>query len=164
MLTTQQKTAVKTDITNNSDLSANPNTEPGNFAIAALYNTNASPNFWVWKTTVTEAEIVGQPSIDATLFSWSVFINRSQGERDGWMRLFRSGIVNPALSNVQAAIADIFSGAGGAAQRTHILTTFRRKATRLEKLFATGTGSTAVPATLTYEGAVSLQDINEARA
>lgn len=164
MLTTAQKATIKTDIANNSDLNVNPNTEPGNQNIAALYNAASSPDFWVWRSSVTEDEIVGQLSQDATLFSWTTFIGRSQGERDGWMRLFRSGKVNPSLSNVQAAIADIFSGAGGATQRTHILTCFRRKATRLEKLFATGTGSTAAPATLVFEGTVSIQDLNEARA
>lgn len=164
MLTIQQKATIKTDIAANSDLNSQPNTEPGDETIAALYNQLASPNFWVWKTSITEDEIVGQPSTDSTLFSWTTFIGRSQGERDGWMRLFRSGKVNPALSNVQSAVNDIFSGAGGVSQRTHIFTCFRRKATRLEKLLATGTGSTASPATLGFEGTVNLQDIADARA
>jgi hypothetical protein len=36
-------------------------------------------------------------------------------------------------------------------------------ATRAEKLFATGTGSDAVPAQLTFEGSVSGNDVRQAR-
>ena len=166
MLTITQKTTVKNDIAANSDLNILPNDEPGNYAIASLYNAEASPAFWVWKSAVTEEEIVGQPSVDNTLFSWSAYIGRGQGERDGWMRLFRSGKVNPSMPNVQAAVLDIFSGVGtvAVAQRTHIQATFRRKATRLEKLLSTGTGSAGSPATMGFEGKIDLQDVADARA
>jgi hypothetical protein len=166
MFTPAQKAVIAADILANQDLSVNPNTDPGNQTIAALYNANATPDFWVWKTSVSEDDIVGQPSVDGTQFSWTAFIGRSQGERDGWMRLFRSGKVNPSFTNVQQAIADIFSGAGAipVAQRTHILTAFRRKATRLEKLLASGAGSTAAPATLTFEGSADIIGIADVRA
>ena len=165
MLNNAQKVIVKANISASSDMNAQPNDDIGSQQIGFLYNAIASPDFWVWKTSVTEAEIVGALSQDSTLFSWSAFISRSQGERDGWMRLFRSGIVNASLPNVQAAINDIFSGAGSpaVAQRTHIFSVFRRKATRLEKLLSTGIGSTAAPAIMGYEGMTDIEEINGAR-
>jgi hypothetical protein len=173
MLTSSQLTAIAAHIAASADMNTQPADEPGALVIANLLNAPAAPNYWVFRTKVTEEEIVGQPSQDSTLFSWSTFIQRSQGERDGWMRLFRSGQVNPSLSNVQAAIKDIFSGTGAApvAQRLHIDTVFRRKATRLEKLLATGAvvdgnqpGTTLNPATPGFEGNITIGEVQEARA
>lgn len=163
MLTPTQLTAIKNHILESEDLNGYPQDEPGAQAIAIALNAVAAPDFWVFRSSITEEEIVGKPSPDATQFSWSAFIQRSQGERDGWMRLFRSGTVNPSFTNVQSAVTDIFSGAGGANQRTHIKACFRRKASRLEKLLATGTGSTASPAAMGFEGTVSLVDVIQAR-
>ncbi len=39
---------------------------------------------------------------------------------------------------------------------------WKRTATRGEKVFATGTGSDASPATLNYEGAISYNDVKDA--
>lgn len=63
----------------------------------------------------------------------------------------------------RAFFDDVFSGAGGTNTRAALLVLWKRLATRIEKLFATGTGSDAVPATLVFEGEVSVQDIIEAR-
>jgi hypothetical protein len=163
-LSTAQLATIKTHIEASGDMNTQPNDEPGAQTIAALFNAPASPDFWVFRSKITEEEIVGQPSPDASLFNWTTYIQRSQGERDGWMRLFRSGQVNPSLTNVQNAIADIFSGAGGLNQRNHINACFRRKATRLEKLLATGTGSAASPGTAGFEGTITITDVVQARA
>jgi hypothetical protein len=76
------------------------------------------------------------------------------------------GAIDPSRANVRQGFNDIFSGTqnNAAAQRTHLLTVSRRKATRAEKLFATGTGSTAAPAALGYEGAVLGVDVEAARS
>jgi len=82
-------------------------------------------------------------------------ITRSQGERDAFREIFNStGTVNPSLASIKAAFADIFSGTGGAVNRTHITAMSKRKANRLEKIFATGTGTLASPGTLVVEGDV----------
>jgi hypothetical protein len=72
-----------------------------------------------------------------------------------------SGAVNPSLANVRQAFADIFSGgtAPAPANRTHLLAIARRQATRAERLFATGTVSTATPGFFTFEGAVTTNDL-----
>lgn len=166
MLTTQQIALIKADIIANSDLSAKPNTPDGAFDIAALYALPAAPDFIVWKSSVSEADIVSKTSDEGTVWSWPAFIARSTGEQGGWARMVGvAGIINPSLPQVRQAITDIFSGSANSApaQRTHLAAMGKRKATRLEKLLATGTGSTAAPATMGFEGAASYSDIQLAR-
>jgi hypothetical protein len=49
------------------------------------------------------------------------------------------------------------------AVRAQVHTHCKRAATRAEKLFSTGTGSTASPATMAFEGVVTYQDVSAAR-
>lgn len=172
-LTSGQLAALKADINANQttivvggvsiaikDLPNNPDV---NVEIAAWYNL-ATAAFWVWRSFVRDQDIYSQTSVDNTTWSWSIFIARSQGERDAWRQMVNmAGGLNPSLANVRAGVADIFSGAGGAAQRVHLLTIGRRLATNAEKLFAAGTGDTANPATMGYEGPIIGGDITAAR-
>lgn len=166
-LTPSQLTALKADILADPVLSAQPQNSDGAFAIAAAYNLTVTPDFWVWRTRVSKNEITQQTSQDGTDFNWTGtgFITRSQGERDAWRELFDGGQVNPSLANVRTAFQDIFSGGTppAPANRAHLLAVARRKATRAEKLFASGTGSTATPATMSFEGSLNYQDVQEAR-
>lgn len=170
-LTTAQKQALKADIIAATDpecvaLEASPTNSDLAFAVAALYNLTASPDFWVWRTSVSKKEIVEQASVDATTFTWAGngFITRSAGELECWNQLFNSTLsCNPSLPNVRQAFQDIFSGTGNAAaNRTHLLAAGRRKATRVEDLLATGTGSTASPATMGSEGPLTFQNVLDA--
>lgn len=156
MLTTQQKQTLKTW------LLANAGAMNDQQAAAAL-NAQASPAFWVWKSSVGQSEITGSISVDGTAFTWvgNGFITRSAGEQAAWGQIFDAeGNVNPSETNVRQAFSDIFSGTGNAlANLTHLLAVSRRTSTLAEKLLATGTGSTASPATMGYEGSVSAQDV-----
>jgi hypothetical protein len=164
-LTPAQSQTLQANIEADPVLNAIANTPDGNFEIAALYNLLASPDFWVWRTSVTEAEYVSQSGPDGTNWSWTQYIARTEPERDGWKRLMGPGFANPSLPNVRQGLADIFSGAQAApiAQRAHLTAMSRRKATRAEKLFATGTGSTASPATMVVEGTLDYHDVEQAR-
>lgn len=163
MLTPQQLTALKADILADAVLAALPNTPDGNTAIAAAYALAAAPDFWVWRSFVSDTEIY-EATTEGLTWSWSIFIGRSQGERDAWHCMVGTkGGINPSLVNVRAAVTDIFSGAGGVAQRTYLTTIGRRLATRIEKLLASGTGSTAAPAVLGFEGMLSADDVQQAR-
>ncbi len=165
MLTSQQLAAIKADILANGDLNSKPNTPDGAFAIADLYALAASPDFIVWRSLVREQEITTQVSPEITTWSWTIFINRTAAEREGWARLFNGTYtVNPSLPQVQQAFLDIFSGSPGLPQRTHLAAMCKRKATRIEKLLATGTGSLVSPATMGFEGNLSYTDILQARA
>lgn len=126
----------------------------------------ASPAFWVSKTALSRHDILTATGPDGTTFTWGGstggYINRSQGERDAFREMFNStGSVNPALPNIQAAFADIFSGAGAGAvaNRAHIAAMSRRKANRTERIFATGVGSTASPGLLVVEGNITIGDV-----
>lgn len=168
MLTQAQLLVLKTDIAADPTFAAVPNTPDGAFEIAAAYNANAVPDFWVWRTNVTKAELVQNAGPDGTTFNWvgNGFITRSVGEQTAWREIFNgTDSCNPALPNVRQAFQDIFSGTGNAAaNRTHLLAVGRRKATRAEKLFSSGTGSTASPATMGHEGTISYQEVLTARS
>jgi hypothetical protein len=166
-LTTAQLQPLKAAIDADPELSALPLNDDAAFAIAAAFNLAAAPDYWVWKSSVPKGELVNGVGPEGTTFNWTGngFITRSVGEQTAWRELFNgTNTVNPSQANVRQAFADIFSGTGNAAaNRTHLLAMARRKATRAEKLFATGTGSTASPAVMGFEGSVSYQDVTSAR-
>lgn len=138
---------------------------PGAQTIANAYNVTSSPanTSWAWKTLVTEEDCTSKPSIDATNWSWPDYIARSVAEKSGWERMFVAGRINASLANVRQGFQDIFSGAQGATQRAHLLAVARRQMTRGERLFATGTGSTASPASMTHEGLITVDDVLNAK-
>lgn len=125
--------------------------------IADWYNSVTSPAFIVWKSSVRVEDVLAATSFSGT----GGFISRSAGERDAYLAITARDSINPAIANIRQAFADIFSGAGQGATdtKTAFLTLSKRTANRLERLFATGTGSDAVPATMTYEGEVSFGDV-----
>lgn len=126
---------------------------------------NQPSTFVVWRTFLSEHEITGKESPTGTVWSWTIYINRSQAERDGWARMFNGTYsINPSLDNVRQAIQDIFSGAGGLNQRTHLLAMAKRFATRGEKLFATGVGTDQTPGKLVVEGNIGDVDVVRALA
>lgn len=164
MLVPTQLALVKADIVGDPLLNAFVNNSDGNSAIAAIYNIVAVPTYWVWRTFVPDRDIYSVTTPDGTSWSWTTYIGRSQAEREAWRQMVNmAGGMNASLLNVRVGIADIFSGAGGAAQRTHLLTISRRPASRFEKLLATGVGTPAAPSTLGFEGRVLYQDIELAR-
>lgn len=165
MLTQAQKTAIKAHIEADQALLAL--WQAGDpWSVADALDATASPAFTVWRTRVGKHEITDQVSREGTTFTWAGngFIGRSAGELQCWTELFNSVLAcNPSLANVRQAFQDIFSGTGNAASnRTHLLACAKRDATRVEKLLASGTGSLAVPANLTWEGKLAAQDVADA--
>lgn len=155
-------TAIKAD----AQLNALPNDTDGCQTIANAFNLVNSPDWWVWKTSLTLAEATQDTSVDGTTFSWTQFISRTVQEQNGWLAMWGAqGRVNPSLPNVRQGFLDIFSGnqAAPIAQRTHLAAVGRRKARRAEKLYTTGAGTATNPALLDYEGFIDWQDVNAAR-
>jgi hypothetical protein len=162
-LTLTQCAVLSTDIlTTNQSEFAQAVADGNNPAIVAAYNANAAPDYWVWRTSLTKKEIVEATTEDATTFSYTIHIARSQGERDTWTSVIPDPM-NPSLLNLRQGFADIYSGAGGAAQRTHLLAIARKRATRIQKLLLTpaGTspGSTGNPQTMLYTGVIDNADV-----
>lgn len=175
-LTPTQLTTLAADVAADGTLGTQPVTVDGAIVIAAAYNAAASPDYWVWQTLISENTITREASVDGTVWSWPAYIARTLNEMAGWGRMFNGTYAcNPSLVNVRQGFADIFSGNTNSApaQRTHLLTICRRKATRFEKLFATTSasppttsgnlGSTTNVATMTAEGPLQVNDVYAAR-
>ncbi len=159
-LTEAQRTTLRNDILADGTLNTLPPNSDSAFEIARVYNLEATPEYWVWKTRLSKREVTSARSPDNTVFSFTALISRSDGERDGWKELWNSTLeCDPSQENVRQGFADVFSGGTGSAQRQHLLAMARRKASRVEKLLATGTGSTGSPATMGYEGPMPYSDV-----
>jgi hypothetical protein len=157
-LTPAQLTTLKADIAANSDLNSQPNNSDGNLAIANLYNLNASPNFTVWKTNVPIGSIGA--SFNAAELAGLSTLNNTRLQS---LAMYLAAGVNASRADTRAFFDDIFSGAGGVNTRAALLILWKRLAKRGEKLFATGTGSDASPATLVHEGNITPTDVQMAR-
>lgn len=160
MLTTAQAQAIKAVILADPALAGLPMNSDGAFAIADALNLEASPAFVVWRTSVPQDEITQNG------FTWTEIDNLSVGKARIWEWLFLNATrsMNPSKPNVRAGIVECWSGtAGKVAVQTSVFSHCKRNATRAEKALATGTGTDATPAQMTYEGMLSYQDIEQAR-
>lgn len=161
-LTPSQMTSLKAHIVASGDLNIFPNSSDGNFEVAKLMNVAASPGFTVWKKSVSINE-VGK-SFNATELAGLTSTNNTRLQT---LAIYLAGGVDPSIPGVQAFFNDIFSGAGGTNTRAALLILWKRLASRAEKLFSTGTGSDASPATTAAnigEGfLITAQDVETAR-
>lgn len=120
-------------------------------AMAAFYNVEASPAFYVWKSNYTREDVAigienGITQLDALTAS----------KRDSllwWAE--RSHDMRTTIC--QTAVNDL-CGSQNVLKKA-ILDNGKRKVRRGERIFCTGTGSLAAPGATTYEGAISENDI-----
>jgi hypothetical protein len=157
-LSPAQLATLKADILADNTLNSFPNNDDGNIAVAAAYNLNASPAFTVWRTHVPIQE-VGQ-NFNATELGGLTTANTSRLQCLAQYLSF----INASIASNRQFFDDIFSGAGGANTRAALLIIWKRLASRVEKLYATGTGSDVSPATLVFEGTINHQDVQMARS
>lgn len=161
MFTTPQLQAIKAHIDADPVLSAFPNTPDGAFSIAAELNKPATPEFIVWRTYVTQDEIKQNG------FAWVEVDSLTVGKARIWEWMFDNGnaAINPSKPNVRDGIAEVWKGtAAKLAVQAAVFAHCKRPATRLEKILATGTGTTESPATMGYEGDINYQAVQQARA
>jgi hypothetical protein len=126
---------------------------------AALLNAAAAPsNNIAWKTNVAIREVGDK--LNGTELSGLTSLNHTRLQTVITISQFG---VNPSLADRRQFFDDIFSGAGGATTRASLLALWKRTMTVAEKLYATGTGSDASPATLVEEGPVTVANVSEAR-
>ena len=157
-LTPAQQATIKADIIANPDLSAFPNTLDGNFEIAKLYNLQASPDYYVWKTNVALNE-VGK-AFNGTELAGLTTGNNSRLQT---IAMYLQGGVNPSLPDNRQFFDDVFSGASGTITRPALNALWKRLAKRAEKVLVTGAGTSNSPSTLGFEGNVTVDDIKLAR-
>jgi hypothetical protein len=161
-LTPEQNATLKAAILADQELNAFPNNTDGAFGIAALLNQPASPSFYVWRSTVPISEIMQNG------FDWTRVDNLTVGKSRIWEWMMATGVLNPSQSNVRAGVLATFGVAADLATRLAVFGHCQRLATRIEKMLATGTGTTTTeqgvgPATMGFEGAISYQDVDTAR-
>jgi hypothetical protein len=159
MLTPAQAAALQAAVLADPVLSQKPHTSDGAYDIAAAYNELAAPAFIVWKTSVQ------QDAITQNGFDWVRVDNLSVGKARIWEWMFANVMrtINPSKPNVRAGIDECWKGtAADLAVRAAVYTHCKRSATRAEKLFATGTGTDAEPATMGFEGSLSYYDVQAA--
>lgn len=164
-LTDAQLATFKADILANTDpavVTALGNGDAG--SIAAWYNLDASPDFWAWKEKLPEEDIYRLTSPNATTWDWTFFAGMTGGEQNAWARMLGpSACLEMSLPQVRSGLDAIYSGPqGGADANAHIKAMGRELASNAEKLFASGTGSTADPATRTFTGLISHSDVSAA--
>jgi hypothetical protein len=150
-LTTEQQVILKAAII--ADPTANQLYIDGNLSgLADYYNAATSPAFIVWKTEVPKNE-VGKTFVASALAAITAGNNDKLANFASW-----NETVNPSRADQRQFFDDVFSVAAGASTRAALLVLWKRTASRIEKLFATGTGSDASPASVTFEGAVVYTD------
>ncbi len=156
-LTPEQKTVVLADIAGNPTL-AQLYADQVYTGIADHYNSLASPEWIVWRTSVTQDEIMQNG------FDWARVDNLSVGKARIWEWMFRNSTtsINPSKTNVRAGIDATWVGtAADLAVRAAVYVHCKRPSTKIEKLLSSGTGTTATPATMAInaEGLIDWQDI-----
>lgn len=158
-LTTAQKATLKTNILSitGPGSPAEMYTDGNLSGLADYYNVTASPDFWVWRTNVSRAEIYNTASPTGSFWDWTTYKNQGASEQNAWTQMFMGDAADFSRQNLRDGIGKIFGAAN--AQTTHCLAMGRRLATRLEKVLATGTGSAASPAVMGAEGALRFDDL-----
>jgi hypothetical protein len=154
-LTTAQTATVKAFIIADATLgpkTSGPGTDYG--FIADSMSSLAAPAFIVWKSNVSIGAI-GDNFVGTELAG----LTSANQARLQTIAQFSLNGIDPSLADRRAFFDDIFSGAGGTATRAKLLALWKRSATRVEKVLATGTGSDAAPATMVYEGGISINTI-----
>ena len=135
-LTPQQNATLAAHIAASPDMNVLPPGSDSAFEIAALLNAPATPDFYIWKSSVTNAEIL-QNGMD-----WLRVDNLTVGKARIWEWMFQFGSVDPSKANVRAGIAEAWKGtAADNAVRLSVFQHCQTLATRLQKLFATGAGT-----------------------
>jgi hypothetical protein len=152
LMTPAQLATLKADILADPAFAQVPLNSDGAFAIAAAYNLQASPDFTVWRTSVPVSEISGNG------FVWTAVDALAVGKARIWEWMKEGGSINPSKANVRQGLVDAFG-----ATQPNIAPVLKRLATRVEKLFSTGTGTVGSPGTMSFEGTVSYQDVEAAR-
>lgn len=158
-MTPAQLATLKVDILADLIFAAMPMNADSAIDIAAAYNINAAQAYYVWRTDVPADEIMRNG------MDWTQVDNLSVGKSRIWDWMTKLGTINASKPNIRAGIDACWTGtAPMLAVRTAIYLHLNRLSTRFEKLFASGTGTTAAPATMVLEGNVTYQDVMIARS
>jgi hypothetical protein len=155
-LTTAQLLTLKNDILADPTLAALTPSADNAAAIAVAYGSNVS-NYIIWRSNVTQDEI-GNAWVGTDIDGMSalnmqrlqLLLQTSSATFDMRRADRRAGFENPFGTNVNNT------------SRVAMRAAWKRTGNRLEKLFATGTGTDASPAVTTVEGTINYLEIMQA--
>lgn len=161
-LTPAQLATLKTDIAA-SEFSALPNNSDTAFDIAVAYNKPHAQTFFVWRQSVNVLDIMGNG------FDWTRVDNMTVGKARIWQFMTALGTINPAQANVRAGIQAAFTATADDAMRQAIYGHCQGQATRAQRLFATGAGTSTTndgtgPATTALLSPLTADDVFAARS
>lgn len=159
-LTTTQAQTLKAAIDANPTWAAFPNTSDGAFGLAILLNEEATPAYVVWRTSLGLSEITQNG------FTWVEVDNLTVGKARIWEWMFdnETRSINPSKVNIRDGIIEVWRGtAAKLAVQAVVFSHCKRNASEVEKILATGLGSDADPAVMSFEGTVSYADVQAAR-
>jgi hypothetical protein len=144
---TQLKNVALADPTAAAFLSAGNDTE-----LAAWFNANAVPDFWVYRRNINSGEIGIAVSYVAVASMTTANLDRV----NNFLNMNRVSFNGRA--DIKTFLDDTFSGTlggEGANTRAALDLMLRRLANRFERTFATGTGTSVAPGALVEEGTVN---------
>lgn len=114
---------------------------------------NSPSSTIVYKTSIHKNE-VGKAFQATALAAITAGNNDKLANFAAW-----NDFIDPSRSDQRAFFDDVFSVAAGATTRAALAALWKRPATRLEKLFAVGTGTDLAPASLVFEGTATEYEI-----
>lgn len=190
-LTPAQKTTLKNAINGNQTWAAYPNDSDGNYNLAQALNVTAAPAFKVWRTDAPVDAIIDAITF-ANYTPNDAVASGDSGDtlhrKNGWLLTVQTKQMNLQLmlqgrqtinasratlrSGLRDAVILVPTGAGGAntspggASGVNVLNACLRNATEAEKILTTGgqTTGTVTADVMGFEGQLSAQDVQEARA
>lgn len=184
-LNAAQLLTLRADINDDGALGTQPNTQDAAISIAAVYNAVAAPDFVVWNpaskvddvyNAITWANFTPNDAADeTTIFQNRVLLAQTK-QMNLQLMLQGRTTLDATRENIRAGLRDAViqlpTGAAGAlvtaggVNAATVLTALTRKATRGEKLFASGTATTgATTASLmVVVGSISASEVYNARA
>lgn len=164
-MTPQQLTTLKAAIlADTAPAVVTARTDRNDPEVARLYNLPAAPDYFIWRDSVTWDEIMQNG------FDWVLVDNLAAGKARIWEWLFRNTqtAMNATKANIRAGVAECWKGSAPMNdQRGVVFGHCQKRATKCEKVFATGAGtSTTVdgvgPADGTFFGDISGNDVSAA--
>ncbi len=178
-LSISQRAILKADIDADPTFASLPNTNANADLIVSAYNSFFSPDWFAWQTkcpvsdiydAIQWANMTPSDAPDGT----ALYTNRAlfcQAKQISVQIMLQGrDIINCSKLTLQAGLQDALtgyvSGASGAVKSggwVAVRAVMQRKATRAEKLFASGTGTAATPGFFTFEGKINQDDVTSAR-
>ncbi len=121
--------------------------------LARIYNLDST--FVIWRTSV-------QPSEYREAIVWTAVDGLTAGKARiwDWITQGMTSPIDASKTNIRQGIADAWGA--GSATGLALKALAKRPASKAERLFVTGTGTTANPGLLTWEGPLSVNDLSNA--